>query len=89
MTILQLSAQSFVRPETTLEVVPLALAAGITVTYAWYLDDDELPHGTGPRFVWSPNLYNSTVTARATYVDANGVAVEVSSQPLKVNAAPT
>lgn len=88
MTILQLSAQSFVRPEATLEVVPLAVAAGITVTYEWYVDDDEAPHSTGPRFVWSPNLYNSTLTARASYVDVSGVTLWVLSEPVKVNAAP-
>jgi hypothetical protein len=89
MTILQLSAQSFASPGASVDVMPLALPSGTAATYEWFVDDEETPRSTGQRFSIPPDLYDSAVTARATYVDASGTTVIVFSEPIKVNAAPS
>ena len=48
MTLLQLSAQSFARPGSVLDVTQLALPVGTLVTYEWFVDDEEQPRATGP-----------------------------------------
>ena len=89
MTILQLSAQSYARPGASLDLMPLALPAGTVAIYEWFVDDEEIPRWTGQRFSIPLDLYNSTLAARATYVDPSGTTVIVFSEPIKVNAAPT
>ena len=89
MTLLQLSAQSFARPGSILDVTPLALPVGTPVTYEWFVDDEEQPRATGLSYQLPLNLSQSEVAVRATYVDLSGTTVIVSSLPIKVNAAPT
>ncbi len=89
MSLLQISAQSFARPGTVLDVTPLALSESLVVSYEWFVDDEEQPRATGLRFQLPLDLYPSAVMARASYVNESGTPVIVFSEPIKVNAAPT
>lgn len=89
MSLLQLSVQSFASAGDTVSVLPLSLAADTAVIYEWFVDDEEIARATGLDFIVPEGLHSSAIMVRASYTDADGLAVSVFSASIKVNASPS